>query len=241
MATAFQTVQLGLVITNTLATALNIELFQYNASQTRVYNSQVNNYYPLAVDPTNPDNGAVLISVPGMGGATFNLYGYLAGAFDVQNTGAANHLPTGNTRNVVFFGQDGSLTYQPGYVAGALPSGKVTVQTTNATYRQFFEWSGNNNWMLDNARILYSDTNSINNPIYHTKNLINGRTSSDNVTPQTFASPQDYQSLKVDVPMGFLMTPDYGLQYVINPVEGGGAPNIITMNLFFRPQYPLPI
>ena len=223
-----------LVITSTMATALTIEMFNHDFSQTKVYNASVQqapqqNFHPLGatfsplIVKTGTTNGYALA--------------FTVGGYDTFVNGANAVPPAGfNSNAYCGFDENGQLVYQPGYVNGALDGGVVTLQSRQTNYRHIFEVMGKAAMVVNYARIKVgvNFVDQLNEQFSYVQSNIVAAASSVPFSPDTYETENQNQSNIVTLPVNKEINPKTGLTYTVQP-SSGGNPNIVNMSLFFTP------
>jgi len=227
-----------LVITSTMATTLTIELFYHDFSQVKIYDASIQeapqqNYHPLGA------TGTALNIKKGTGANDYFL-AYTIGGYDAYTNANAVTPPAGfNSLAYVFFDENGVLTYQPGYVAGSLDAGIVTVDSKQTNYRHIWEVMGKaamrvrfsritvNNVYLDQLQEEFS---------YIQKNIV-AASSAVPFSPSTYVTENQNQPNIITIPVNKEVNPKSGFTYDVEPMANN-VPNVINMSIFFTPLSP---
>lgn len=192
-------------ITNTGSVTQNVELFNSLFSISKIKNASL-------YGTTQP-----LLSLPAAGypvepapaGAALNLYGYL------RNISSE----TGNSATCGFE-ENGDLVFTN--AAGD----KTTISCTTVPYRALLEATMNGSFRIDTIRATYTSSNQIAQSIIHRDRTILGGTRENNINPNDYFRPDQFQSLRVDIPVGLSIDRQKGLFF---PVL---AENSINMTVF---------
>ena len=224
-------------ISSTLLTDLRIELFNHDFSQVEVYNPavQVNgtpNYHPMGIGINSP----IVIADPSTPNGYF--LSFLIGGKDAF-VNAVNPVPPAgwNSQAYVYFDENGALVYTPGYVAGALDPGTVTVQSNQTNYRHIFRVMGKARIMVNTIRVKVGANflNQLNESFVLTQNNIVNDAAQSSFAPDTFQNENNQQTTIVTVPVNTELNPKKGFFY--NVIAGGAlnTPNVVQMSVFFTP------
>lgn len=219
-------VQFTVTITNTMLADLNIELFQFDASQTEMLSPAVNNYVPASATQF----GVTFAT----GTANQYIYGSITGDI-LKYSNNAGSTPTASSDNIVGFNASGDLVYQPGYSGGALPAGNVTIKCAEVPYKLLFKYAGKYPFAINRMRMQFASQNQITQTILEKERSFLGSTTTDQVNPNTYFTPNQFQSLIIDVPTPFQITSERGLNYnILGTTNSAVATNYVTINMFLQ-------
>jgi hypothetical protein len=220
-------VQLDVTITNSMATSLQIELFNYLRTQTKTFyaNNGCNNYYPMGIDDSAgwPYNAALYANNVETFANPLVVNGYVSGLFvgnyvNYVDANANAGLPP-DSKNRVYFDIYGNLIYQPGLVAGVQPTGNVVVSCNQMPYVQLFGYSGSNKIVMDANKFTFNaeaQTTQMAQTVYHKFFSSTGvANNQENYTPSTFFNEQNFQSNIITVPVDKIITDQWGIWYTI--------------------------
>ena len=223
--------KIDLTINQTIASAVNVELFNYLFSCTDVYNASISTYHPVQVSAT-----PITVAVNSAVANTFSL-SYFYGGLDSFVSAANPAVPAGNTRGFVFFDELGALTYKPGYVNGALDPGSLTIQSKQTNYKHAFRTLGHAAIYLRNIKVTVLPTflPQLQNDFKFISQNITSTSGSNNQGASTYSNEYQQNPAIVTMPINQPIDPNSGLTY---PVLAGavGAPNTISLTMFFVPM-----
>jgi hypothetical protein len=173
-------------------------------------NSLYPNLQPLGSIPAS----RIAVEIPGP--ATGQLNGYLR---DTAN-------PLGGYFPAVGFNAAGELVFND-------DTGFTTVVScSTVAYRALLKATMGGSFRIDNMRMTFSSAAQINNAITWRDRTVLGGTKENNINPDQYFRPDQFQSLRVDVPVGLSIDRQKGLFF---PILGNNTVNI-TM---FVSQYAL--
>lgn len=205
------TASFALTIANNGDNTVNVELFNALFSISELANNSLYpNLQPLGSIPAS----RIAVTIPGPG--TGQLNGYLR---DTAN-------PLGGFFPAVGFNAAGELVFND--ETGNL----TTVSCSTVPYRALLKATMSGSFRIDNMRMTFSSAAQINNAITWRDRTVLGGTKENNINPDQYFRPDQFQSLRVDVPVGLSIDRQKGLFF---PILGGNTVNI-TM---FVSQYAL--
>lgn len=190
-------------ITNLGLVTQNVELFNALFSISKIAN-------PSLYGLTQPllsgiDFGLDVLRSPGPG--DFILKGY------IRNT----QISSGGLMETCDFTANGDMRLTN-------PAGDPTIiSCTTVPYRALLEATMNGSFRIDTIRATYSSSNQIAQPIVHRDRTILGGTRENNINPNDYFRPDQFQSLRVDIPVGLSIDRQKGLFF---PVLGGETINM---------------
>lgn len=193
-------------ITNTGSVTQNVELFNALFSISKISNASLyGNTQPLL------SSTAFAIDVQGSPGpSNIAIAGY------VRNL----NIPSGGNPRICDFLENGDMRITNS--AGD----PTTIACTTVPYRALLEATMNGSFRIDTIRATYSSSNQIAQPIVHRDRTILGGTRENNINPNDYFRPDQFQSLRVDIPVGLSIDRQKGLFF---PVLGE---NTINMTVF---------
>jgi hypothetical protein len=96
----------------------------------------------------------------------------------------------------------------------------ISVLTKNLTYRQLFDFSqSSEGFTITKIQARFTTDAQIDNEISFVYNSIFGKTETQSISPRTYFSPSQYQSLLVDIPVEFYINGERGIQFTLNASE----------------------
>ena len=207
-----------ITVTNTNASAVNFELFNYMRSLERIANAS--RYGSLV-----PASGAETI-VADVNGGTNNVqnYGYFHKAAVVSGTVG------GYPQDICAWQNDGSLIHN--YNVGS--AGNLVIQCAELPYRSLLEYTSTGALSIASLRLEVSDETQINRTLVWQKKNIFGVEVSNNLSISRNKSAYQFQPKIVEVNMPFVITAETALLYSI-----GGSQNLTLtfyVNSFTRPN-----
>jgi len=228
-------IQMDFLLTSTLASNLQIEMFNPESSQMYQVNTDINNYYP-GLGSTLIDAGTTLKSSAANGYGV----GVVTGIVDFYvNANAVTPAAGTDTKNICYFDVNGTAVYQPGYLNGALPAGNVTIQCTTGTtsYRQFFDWCNNHVWNFISQKANYSESGQQSSVFTVTTRTILGDTAKTVITPLSYKTEDQYNPLIITMPIEQKMRANRGIRYIMQAPTGGNASQTVSLNCFISPDF----
>lgn len=136
------------------------------------------------------------------------LFNYLRSAVFIRNTtldatkipftldGISAVATNANFPNqTIFFDQSGNLIMR-----GASASSYCKISCGQLPYRSLFEASSRSSFMLSKMRLSVSNATQIDQSIVHFKNTMFGGIQENSISPRSFFSPTQQQSLIIDIP-----------------------------------------
>lgn len=188
-------------IVSTFQAAINIELFYAQYSISKIANNTTNNGY-------EPLLAARLVSGTGAPAETFigHLKRYTA--------------DTGTDNKVIYWDNAGNLVYRDFTTATA---GTCTISCTQVPYRALFDYAFRGAFTIQAMRMKFSNAAQINNALTTVEKTFLGLQKQNSIPVSTYISPDQFQSLIVDMPVPIRIDADKGIQYTI---EGGNTVNL---------------
>ena len=226
--------ELDIEIVSTLATDLNIELFNPESSQFDIINASINDYVPLAgFALEKSDLAAGADASFSMNGATADeQYGGVLMGSKTIFVNAAGFVPLGTTPNVCFFDENGDAIYQPGYKNGVKTAGTVRITATqnNVTYRHIMKWAARNDFDFHSTKAEFSENAQIKNSLNFVKTDVFGSRNVVQVTMKNAKQNTQYNPLLLDLNVGQRVTPNVGINY--NMSASGTGTQTVTFNIY---------
>jgi hypothetical protein len=229
-----------LVVTSTLSTDLTIEIFNNDQSQFKTFNAAVQKqgqtpYYPVQLNPTP-------ITLKVGTGANDYVYGFAVGLFDTFTNAAFPAVPTGafNSKALCFFDQaTGNAVYQPGFVAGSLDAGQVTIATKQTNYRHLFEVFGKLSILITAAKIRVNPAyqSQLSEDFSYIQSNIAAAASTVPFSPDTFSDESNLNPNLITYPVNKEINPKTGFTYTVQ-AQQNNVPNVINMQFFYQPNQP---
>jgi hypothetical protein len=193
-------------ITNTGSVTQNVELFNALFSISKIENASL--YGATQPLLSGVPFGISVLSAPGPGNDI--LRGY------IRNT----NIASGGLAEACDFAPNGDLRLTN-------PAGDPTIiSCTTVPYRALLEATMNGSFRIDTIRATFSSSNQIAQSIIHRDRTILGGTRENNINPNDYFRPDQFQSLRVDIPVGLSIDRQKGLFF---PVL---AENSINMTVF---------
>lgn len=194
-------------IVSTFATAINIELFFAQYSISKIQNLTTNPAY-------EPLQAARLYSGTGTPAETF-----IGHSSRFLAAGDAS----GSTYNkVIYWADNGDLVYKDFTTATA---GTCTISCTQVPYRALFDYSFRGAFTIQSMRMKFSAAGQIDNSMTTVEKSFLGLQKQNSIPISTYISPDQFQSLIVDMPVPIRIDADKGIQYTIN------AGNTVNLNM----------
>jgi hypothetical protein len=129
-------------------------------------------------------------------------------------------IATGGLSETCGFEENGDMVFTD-------PAGdKTTISCTTVPYRALLEATMNGSFRIDTIRATFSSSNQIAQSIIHRDRTILGGTRENNINPNDYFRPDQFQSLRVDIPVGLSIDRQKGLFLPIL------ANNSINMTVF---------
>jgi hypothetical protein len=193
-------------ITSASSVTQNVELFNALFSISKIANASLyGNTQPLLSGTTAAVN---VLDSPGPGNV--GLIGYLRNG----------DISTGGNPRACDFLENGDLRITD---AAGDPT---IISCTTVPYRALLEATMNGSFRIDTIRATFSSSNQIAQSIIHRDRTILGGTRENNINPNDYFRPDQFQSLRVDIPVGLSIDRQKGLFF---PVL---ANNSINMTVF---------
>lgn len=191
---------------------LNIQLFAPLYSVAMVQDPSVNNFVPLMagdasgnIDFLKPPAGAPVPSV---------LFGSVADK-------AGNY-------QICYFSKLGALIWEE---RNAGVTYQCIVQCQQIPYRSLLNWLQSGSFRINNMRNTYSQADQISSEYQWFKRIWLGSQINNTIQPRNFFSPDQFQSLIVDVRAAANIDKQSGFVYNIRPLAAGAAQNTIQSNI----------
>ena len=228
-----------LVIASTMATLVNVELFNFDKSVTKIYNPAnqpggSQQFHPVAPNPT-----PLVLSNGDPAGKSF-AFAFVVGNVQTYTSAATTgSLPAGfNSNGITFFDENGMLNYVPGYVNGVLDTGKVTVNSLQTNYRHIFEVSSKSVFDIAWGKLTTKEgfISQQDNQITYIQSNTVAAQGSVPVQPSAAKTSQQNLTNIIEFPMNFQISPKAGLVYGINPQIAGPISNSVQLSLYFKPR-----
>jgi hypothetical protein len=183
----------------------NVELFNALFSISKIKNASLYGLtQPLLSTPASSIQ--VDSSSPTPAGSK-SLFGYL------RNVDIAN----GGLSETCSFNENGDMVFtNPA-------ADKTTIACTTVPYRALLEATMNGSFRIDTIRATFSSSNQIAQSIIHRDRTILGGTRENNINPNDYFRPDQFQSLRVDIPVGLSIDRQKGLFF---PVLAGETINM---------------
>jgi len=234
----------NLVINSTMASTVNVEIFNNDQSVIKIYNPSNQTGAAKQFHPLVGVQGAPTILPVGNQtvGTTF-AFAYLVGGVDTFTAAVKDvpAIPAGfNSNSYVYLDENGALVYQPGYNNGTLDSGQVTMQSTQTNYAHVFGVSGKCRFTINYARLIVGTTftNQLQQDFSYIQGNLVGAASAVPFSAGTYVTENQYNSAIVTLPIQKEIGAKSGLSYPVLAQQAGPTPNQITMQLFFTPITP---
>jgi len=185
------TAQFDITITNNQSTTCAIELFNAQNSISEFTNNTTNS----GLVPALSARGINVRNSAGTGMESLLVYGI---GFD-------NATGTG-TLISAYWDEFGDLIYTD--VAGDT----CVISCKQIPYRSLFKYSERGSFRIDRMRMKFTTSNQINQDLTITQKTFLGLTKSNIVSPSSYFSPQQYQSLILDIPVPISIDAERGIQ-----------------------------
>ncbi len=184
--------QFDITITNTLAADVPIQLF--NAQNTVVE----------LLDPTTGYKPSLSASVV---------------VYSADATTVVEGLFYGISRlsinpKVVYWDQEGSLVY-----LDETSGGTCVISCKQIPYRSLMKYSERGSFRIDRMRMKFKTSDQINQDFTVTQRTFLGLRKSNSISPSSYFSPQQYQSLILDIPVPVDIDAERGINYTMRPTE----------------------
>lgn len=222
-----------LVLTSTLSTDLTVELFNFDFSQLKVFNPNIQKapqqqYHPIGV------TGSPIIFQTGQ--ANNFVLGFAMGGFDAFVSNAGTPPNNFNSNAYCFFNEVGQAVWQPGYVAGQLDPGSVTVDSLQTNYKHVWETMGkaSMNVQFSKINVLSTYQQQLTQQYTYLQTNIVAAANSVPFTPNTFVSENQNQLNIITFPVNKEINPKTGFAYTVM-AQQNGVPNVVNMSIFFNP------
>lgn len=174
-----------------------VELFNFQRSITKLANGSTNpGLQPLLAAKNNQLRDAA-------GTGVSQLYAY--GAI-LASTGAAG-------ADGIYWAPNGNLIYN----FNNATSDNITISCNEIEYRSLFDYTGIYAFRINKMRINYTQATQIGQDFTHIYKNFLGTTQNSSISPNQFFTPNQFQSLIVDVPTPFNIDFERGLQYTLLP------------------------
>lgn len=122
----------------------------------------------------------------------------------------------GLTENIVYWDRAGNQRWR---LAGAVPIQEVVISCTQIPYRALVDYATRGAFKIALTRMRFTTAAQIdNNFLYTSRNFLGGR-KDNTITPNSYFKPDQFQSLRLDIPTPIKVDADKGLQYQVNSGE----------------------
>jgi len=199
---AVPSAEFNVSIVNAQAVAVPIELFNYQNSISKfsasVTGSTLSGYLPANAF------SVTTVSVPG---PSTSILGYMGMQITIAGV---------DSNNSVGFKSNGNLSYIRN-VAGVTTECQVSCQET--PYRSLFEYSGRGSFRITRMRLSVTNAGQLANSMTWASKSFLGKSTSQVMSVQSSKSPDQFQSLLVDLKKPFKIDAEKGLFYVVNAGE----------------------
>lgn len=125
----------------------------------------------------------------------------------------------------VYFDKLGNLIYSTD------ATHQVKIACKQVPYVALFRSATTQPFMVEKVRMTVTTNGQISNDIVHTINTFLGSKSRNTISPRAYFRPDQFQSLIIDIPAGFRVDGEKGLQYEMNGQTGGNN-EVVVFNTF---------
>lgn len=199
---AVPSAEFNVSIANTQAVAVPVELFNYQNSITK-FSASVTGSALAGYLPANAFS-VTTVSVPG---PSTSILGFMGMQITVAGV---------DSYNSVGFKSNGNLSYIRN-VSGATTECQISCQET--PYRSLFDYSGRGSFRITRMRLSVTTAGQLANSMTWGSKSFLGKSTSQVMSVQSSKSPDQFQSLLVDLKKPFKIDAEKGLFYTVNAGE----------------------
>lgn len=207
-AIAVPSAEFNIQIQNFTPNAIPVELFNYQNSVTKYLTENT----PAGYNPVDSFRVQALRAAGGAADITMGVMGY-----PIVDAGV-------HQSNVIGFDRNGTLLYL-NEAGGVYSSCQISCQ--EVYYRSLFDYAGRGSFKVVRMRISSQTTAQLQNPLKWYEKTFLGKSTTQTLSVQSSKSPDQFQSLIVDVKKPFKIDAEKGLIYTVN----AGENVLITMSV----------
>lgn len=143
-------------------------------------------------------------------------------AYGAVSTDITGGYPGSGVNDLVYWNEAGNLVYN--YSVGSVDN--IIISCKEVPYRALFDYTASGVMRIQKMRILYTQAAQIQEDFTLTYRNILGVTKTNSLSPKQFFTPQQFQSLLVDVPTPFQISKERGMFMKLLAAPLGGTTSV---------------
>lgn len=134
----------------------------------------------------------------------------------------------GGNYKYCYFSKSGELIWEE---KNGVTTYQCIIQCKQIPYRALLKWLQSGSFRINRMRLNYTQSDQIDQEFKWFDKVWLGSERKNTVTPRNYFSPDQFQSLIVDVPVGFNIDKQKGFTYVMSPIAGSATQNVVSANV----------